>query len=93
VIKAQTRQDNGRSLVLLGLVEGNVERLEAGQPIKFSGEQVGIEGVDLAILYGDTEEVIIEELEKAGVELPEGTLAAVHEARAAHGIRQTGRLQ
>jgi hypothetical protein len=57
------------SLVLLGITRGNVERLMAGQPIRVSGDDpaIGLPGVTLCIMFGETEDAIAGELRAAGV--------------------------
>jgi hypothetical protein len=47
--------------MLLGLSKMNIERLMEGKPIKFEGKDVGHPG-DIIIMYGETEEKIVEEI-------------------------------
>ena len=55
---------NGRpiKLVLLGLSHINLDRLKADQPIKFAGEEVGIDDVEFVIFSGETEQSMAREL-------------------------------
>jgi hypothetical protein len=55
--------------VILGLSAMNVERLKAGDPIKFDGRPLGFPG-DVGIVYGETELAILHDLQEAegGVE-------------------------
>lgn len=57
------------SLVLLGLSRVNVERLMAGQPIRVHGDDpaIGLPGVTIVLMYGETEDAIEAELRAAGV--------------------------
>lgn len=57
-------QRGDRKLLGLGLSKRNLELLEAGKPISFSGEQVSLDGLDILILYGETEDDIQRELEE-----------------------------
>jgi hypothetical protein len=67
MIKFITRGKNGQSIVGLGLSEGNVERLKKNDPMYFSLDALGIEGVDIMIVYGETEESIIADFKRHGV--------------------------
>jgi hypothetical protein len=54
MIKVRTR-----STIVLGLSARNIERLRAGDPIKFPWAALGIEGAgDVFIVYGETESSI-----------------------------------
>lgn len=66
MIKALMKGRNGRTVVLMGLDSENVERIKNGQPIRFDGNAVGIQGRTLAICYGDTAEDIVAEMSAAG---------------------------
>jgi hypothetical protein len=66
MIKARMHGPDGKSLLLLGLSEGNVQRLKQGHPILVLGEDIGTPGSDYCILWGETEIDIIRELKSAG---------------------------
>lgn len=55
--------------ILLGLDEGNVERLKQGKPIKVQqSTHPGVpEGTEIIIVYGKTKAVIVQSLTEAGV--------------------------
>jgi hypothetical protein len=55
------------NLVVFGLSEENVKRLKEGKPLLIDGSQVGIEGVDILIMHGETELHIRDELIEKGV--------------------------
>ena len=55
------------STILLGLSELNVQRLKAGDPIMFKGEEIGIPGKQVIIVYGMTEMTIMNDLQTAGL--------------------------
>lgn len=51
-------------IVVLGLSKVNIERLQAGQPIMFSGEDVRLPAVEFVIFAGDTEASMARQLEE-----------------------------
>ena len=61
------------NLILLGLDRENIKRLQEGSPIKFDGAQVGLDGVSVGIIYGETLLHIQRDLQKAGFALPDAT--------------------
>jgi hypothetical protein len=56
-------------LVLLGITRANLERLMKGQPMRIPGDDpaIGLPGVTIAIMYGETEEAIAAELRAHGL--------------------------
>lgn len=67
MIKFSMQANNGGTIVGLGLEEGNIERLKDGKPIYFPLKELGIEGVEIMIMYGETQEAIRDELRKSGL--------------------------
>jgi hypothetical protein len=61
---------NGR-VYFLGLSRGNIERLTAGQPIKVDLAEMGGPPITIAILFGETEQTIFDELKASGAVHPE----------------------
>lgn len=55
MMRASGRTEDGRPLLVIGLERGNIERLQAGNPIKFDMAQHGIEG-ECLIVFGETAE-------------------------------------
>lgn len=53
-----------KSLIGLGLSKGNIDRLKKGDPIYFSLEELGIEGYDVTIMYGETQDSMKQQLKK-----------------------------
>ena len=49
------------NLILLGLSSKNLEKLKEGKPIHIFGSELGIK-YDIGILWGDTEEEIVDRL-------------------------------
>lgn len=54
-------------MLLFGLTKTNVERLKAGDPIHIDCGELGVHGVTVVIMYGDTQTDITDELESVGV--------------------------
>jgi len=65
-----TRGD--RQFLLLGLSAGNIRKLREGKPVQILKEELGI-GFDIGIMYGETEQAIVAELESLGIDLPDPT--------------------
>lgn len=59
MVKAKLQQQDGRTLILLGLSAENIERLKADEAVTFNGAPLGIDS-DVAIVYGETELAIAE---------------------------------
>lgn len=57
------------NVVLLGITRGNIERLMKGQPMHISGDDpaIGLPGITIAIMYGETEDAIATELREHGL--------------------------
>ncbi len=69
MIKAKSDHPTRGPLFIFGLSAGNVQRLTAGQPIRIVLDEMGVHG-EVFIMYGETEQSIIAELRKSGLELP-----------------------
>jgi hypothetical protein len=61
MIKANATMKDGRNLVILGLSEGNIQKLKLGKPIQVDLEPFGGTGA-VVILYGSTEADITRDL-------------------------------
>ncbi len=70
MLKAVMTKGDGTKLILLGLEELNIQRLKEGKPIHVEGEDIGFPGIQIGIIYGETQQAMIDELKKSGVELP-----------------------
>ena len=77
MIRAVKKMADGSVLLLLGVDDGNIERLTSGQPIHVEGASVGIPGVNVAIMHGHTLQDIMDELKANGVDLPVDRLPIV----------------
>lgn len=83
MIIARGKSDDGQQqLLLLGLSQGNIDRLREGKPIHVTRKSHG-EGIPpgwaIAIVYGETEQAIVDEMREKGLlnqvdfeSLPEG---------------------
>lgn len=58
---------SGPENVILGLSDKNIERMKAGDPIKFDGKEIGVPGRTFYIIYGETEQALVDDLRKAGI--------------------------
>ncbi len=65
MIKFTATTPDQRKLIGMGLSHVNLERLKAGQPIKFNGESIGMPGHDFLIFAGRTEKSMAKELDPA----------------------------
>jgi hypothetical protein len=69
MIRFKLRTKRGE-LVGLGLTAKNLELLREGKPIHFDGVTCGVPGYEFAIMYGETEQAIVDQLRSSGVALP-----------------------
>lgn len=65
MIKASGKTGDGRPFVLLGLSGENVTRIVAGEPIKLNLKDLGLDDIEVAIVYGKTESDIVDQLRAA----------------------------
>ncbi len=71
MIRATAKTKSGRTLLVLGIDAENVRRLTAGRPIYVDGTAHGLAvSGDVMILYGETLDDVVRELESAGVAMP-----------------------
>lgn len=68
MIKFVKEMKNGSTLLGFGLSDENISRLKEGKPIYFHLDELGIEGHDVLITYGETEDKIMEDLKNARIE-------------------------
>ncbi len=62
MVGAGKRYGRPIKVIVLGLSRINIDRLGKGQPIEFSGEDVGLEDVEIVIFAGATEELMARQL-------------------------------
>jgi len=62
MVKATSKDAAGRITYLFGLSALNLQRLREGKPISFELEPLGGSG-HVYIMFGETEELIVEELQ------------------------------
>jgi hypothetical protein len=64
MVKFKVQTESGRTLVGLGITEGNLKKLKEGFPLVVNGEELQIGKIDFTIFYGKTERAIFDELQK-----------------------------
>jgi len=68
MIRFKVKSKSGDKVLLgFGLSEENVTKLKAGDPILFSLEELGIEGTEVLIIYGKTEDDMRKNLDTKGL--------------------------
>jgi hypothetical protein len=72
MFQASSPTIDGGHLILLGLTPGNVRRAEAGEPILVDCAALGVPGVRVSIVFGQTERDIVAELRATGVRFAAG---------------------
>jgi hypothetical protein len=70
MIKFTATAADGGKVLFLGLTDRNIELMvKRRRPVRIIGKEVGCDH-DLFIFYGSTEQAIINELRRAGVQFP-----------------------
>jgi hypothetical protein len=69
MIRASATRQDGTPMMIIGLTERNFIRLKSGKSIRVSGESFGV-NVELVIVYGTTDQDIIDDFKRAGVVIP-----------------------
>jgi len=87
VIKFSAETPSG-PLFGFGLSRGNIDRLTAGQPIKINLRDLGGPAVNIAIMFGETEQALFDELKAAGAISPDTVYHA-----AAPGMTEVVRMK
>jgi hypothetical protein len=67
MIKASFVSEGKPTVLLLGLSERNLEILRQGRPILFNGEPFGLPNTEIAIVWGETEQEILADLQAQGL--------------------------
>lgn len=66
MIKAIGHKD-GHPCMVFGLSEGNLEMLRQGKPIVINLAALGLSGGEVVICYGQTEQDILHDFQRAGL--------------------------
>jgi hypothetical protein len=66
MIKFAATTKDGTTLITLGLSEGNLENLRENKPILVDLGLLGVPGVQVMIMWGETEQAMMDELKAAG---------------------------
>lgn len=56
-----------KNVIFIGLDKENIDRMLDNKPILFKGEQVGLPGIQIVILAGNTLDDVKEDLRSIGV--------------------------
>ena len=62
MIKFTATTADNRKLLAMGLSFENLKRLKDNQPIRFKGEDVDLDGMDVLIFAGETEESMAKQM-------------------------------
>lgn len=63
MLKAKAVLENGRTLLIFGLSEMNVKKIQSGEPIHLHGEELGQPMIDIMIFSGKDEKEMYEALQ------------------------------
>lgn len=55
-------QRGKRPMLILGLTREDVDRLVAGEPIRFECADIGLRPMQVSIVYGETKQAIMDEI-------------------------------
>lgn len=66
MLKVLVHDANGR-VVILGLTPSNIRELQAGNPIKVDCRQLGIRGITVVVMAGETRDAMVDELVQGNV--------------------------
>jgi hypothetical protein len=75
VIKGRASKPDGTPVLILGLTGENVTRITADEPLRVDPAEMdamGLPPVEVVIMYGRTEQAIVDKLRAAGL-MPPGT--------------------
>jgi hypothetical protein len=71
MIKFAATTGAGTKLITFGLSDGNIKKLREKKPIIVDLDKLGVPGVQIMIMWGETEQAMTAELIAAGFKLPE----------------------
>lgn len=57
-------------ILFVGLEEKNIKLLKNNKPINFKADDVGFPGLEIVIMFGETNTEILEDLRSIGVIIP-----------------------
>lgn len=69
MLRARATGKDGRKTIICGLEPGNIERMNAGQPIYFDARELGVD-CDICIITGGSPEAMARELGAVGLDVP-----------------------
>jgi hypothetical protein len=85
MLKFTAMTGDNRKLVVLGLERENVRLLTEGKPLVADLAELGIPGVIVSLMFGETSDAILSELQGTGIKL-----AKVEDRRAQAGGQPAG---
>lgn len=62
------------NVVVLGLSEENIKRIQQDKPIKFNMKELGFDDITVFIMAGETEHTIAKQISEAAGSTPENTV-------------------
>jgi hypothetical protein len=71
MIKFSAKTNDGKTLITFGLSDGNLQELRKNKPILVDLAQLGVPGVQIMLMWEETEQAMIDELKAAGFTWPE----------------------
>lgn len=90
MIRAGTPRADGKGhTILLGVTPANLRRLRDGQPILVECDELGLLGVRITIVFGQTERAIMADLRAAGIELSSDVEQGVRDVEREHREKGT----
>ncbi len=69
MLRARGTDADGRRTIFCGLEPGNIERMNAGQPIFFDARQLGVD-CNICIITGESPEAMARQLGAVGLDTP-----------------------
>jgi hypothetical protein len=69
MLKMTARTGDNRTLVVLGLDRENVRLLTEGKPIVADLAELGIPGVIVSLMFGETQDAMLDELRGTGIKV------------------------
>lgn len=88
MIRASSKSNDGKQLILLGVTPTNLRRLRDGNPILVDCTELGVEA-RVCIVFGQTERHIVASLRALGIEPPPHADDSVRDVEREHREKGT----
>lgn len=69
MVKMTATTGDGRTIVIVGMSQANVDRIKAGEPLVWELKDVGIPSVIVTVMFVETEDAIAEEMRGTGIKI------------------------